>query len=232
MSGKKRNIVVFSCLAFTLLQLVSGTVSPTVRINFEKFSRYYSSLPASNINLLASWQALIDNGLSTGNNDHLAWLLQVNTFSHQHYTYAEDQLQFGKEDYWTSPAELLASRRGDCEDWAIFNYISLRHMGIPDRQLRLVYVRAAIGGAYSSISQAHMVLAYYPETADEPLIVDSLIADILPASQRTDLSPVFSFNAEGLWVGANGQKSRQSSTARLSHWRDVIERMEAQGVSF
>ena len=232
MSGKKRNIVVFSCLTLTLFQLAFGTVSLSGRINFDIFSIYYSSLPANDLNLFNRWRALIDNSVSDSPDDHIMWLRQVNNFSHKNYTYAEDKLQFGVEDYWVSPAELLASRRGDCEDWAIFNYISLRHMGIPERQLRLVYVRAIIGGAYSSISQAHMVLAYYPDTSDEPLIVDSLIADILPASQRTDLKPVFSFNADGLWVGANGQKSRQSSTARLSHWRDVLARMEAQGVSF
>lgn len=232
MSGKKRSLVVFSCLTFTFFQLAFGTVSPAGRINFDLFSAYYAALPANNSQLLLSWQALIDDALASNNTDHLLWLTQVNNFSHRHYIYAEDQLQFGKNDYWASPAELMASRRGDCEDWAIFNYVSLRHMGIPDAQLRLVYVRAAIGGPYSSVSQAHMVLAYYPDSAEEPLIIDSLIADILPASQRSDLSPVFSFNAEGLWAGASGQKSRQTPMAKLSHWRDVIARMEAQGVSF
>lgn len=232
MSGKKRSLVVFSCLTFTFFQLAFGTVSPTGRINFDLFTTYYSALPAHNLSLLLSWQALIDGTVATNSPDHRLWLTQVNNFSHQHYTYAEDQLQFGKNDYWASPAELMASRQGDCEDWAIFNYASLRHMGIPDSQLRLVYVRAAIGGPYSSVSQAHMVLAYYPDNAEEPLIIDSLIVDILPASQRSDLTPVFSFNAEGLWAGASGQKSRQTPMAKLSHWRDVIARMEAQGVSF
>jgi predicted transglutaminase-like cysteine proteinase len=232
MSGKKRNIVAFSCLTLSLLHFAFGTVSPAGRINFEKFAAYYKSLSAADMGLLASWRGVIDHALTTGNDDHLLWLAKSNQFAHRHFTYAEDKVQFGTEDYWTSPAELLASQQGDCEDWAIFNYISLRHMGIPEQQMRLVYVRAAIGGPYSSVSQAHMVLAYYPQGADEPLVIDSLIADILPASQRTDLTPVFSFNADGLWVGTSGQKSRQSSSARLSHWREVIARMEAQGVSF
>jgi predicted transglutaminase-like cysteine proteinase len=232
MSGKKRNIVAFSCLTLSFLHCAFGTVSPVSRINFEKFEAYYVSFAAANLQLLASWQAVIDDVLPHDKDDHLVKLAKVNEFAHRHFTYAEDKVQFGKEDYWASPAELLASRLGDCEDWAIFNYISLRHMGIPEQQMRLVYVRAAIGGAYSSISQAHMVLAYYPVGSDEPLIIDSLIADILPASQRTDLTPVFSFNADGLWVGTSGQKSRQSSSARLSHWREVIARMEAQGVNF
>lgn len=232
MSGKKRNIVAFSCLTLSLLHFAFGSLGPADRINFEKFQAYFQSMAAANIQLLASWRALIEPPVSAGNDDHLLWLAEVNAFAHKHFTYAEDKVQFGKEDYWASPAELLASRLGDCEDWAIFNYISLRHMGIPEQQMRLVYVRAAIGGAYSSISQAHMILAYYPAGALEPLVIDSLITDILPASQRPDLTPVFSFNAEGLWVGTSGQKSRHSSSARLSHWREVIARMQAQGLSF
>ena len=232
MSGKKRNIVVFSCLALSFLHFAFGTVSSPGHINFKKFEAYYISLSSANMDILSRWRAVLDNALLTGNNDHLLWLTQVNGFAHRHFTYADDSQQFDKEDYWTSPAELLSSRLGDCEDWAIFSYISLRHMGIPEHQMRLVYVRAAIGGPYSSISQAHMVLAYYPVGADEPLVIDSLISDILPASQRTDLTPVFSFNADGLWVGTSGQKSRQSSSARLSHWREVLARMEAQGISF
>ena len=232
MSGKKRNIVVVSCLTLSILHFAFGTTRPAGRINFDKFETYYESFSSANMELLINWRAVIDNVSAISNSDHLVKLAQVNAFTHRHFTYAEDKLQFGKEDYWASPAELLASRLGDCEDWAIFQYVSLRHMGIPEQQMRLVYVRAAIGGTFSSISQAHMVLAYYPEGSDEPLVVDSLISDILPASQRTDLTPVFSFNAEGLWVGTGRQKSRQSSSARLSHWREVIARMEAQGVSF
>ena len=231
MSGKRGYLVIISCLALSFLHYASSTDTSALRINFEKFEAYYFSFSSPNKRLLTLWRAVLDDDQQS-RGDHRTWLAQVNSFAHRHFTYAEDKLQFGKEDYWASPAELLSSGLGDCEDWAIFSYISLRHMGIPEHQMRLVYVRAAIGGPYSGISQAHMVLAYYPEGADEPLVIDSLINDILPASQRTDLTPVFSFNADGLWVGTGGQKSRQSSSARLSHWREVIARMEAQGVSF
>jgi hypothetical protein len=76
-----------------------------------------------------------------------------------------------------------------------------------------------------------MVLAYYESPDDEPLILDSLTRDVLPASERTDLFPVFSFNSESLWVGGN-RASSTSPTQRLSHWRKVIERMDGEGIQW
>ena len=93
---------------------------------------------------------------------------------------------------------------GDCEDFAIAKYFSLLAVGVPASQLRLVYVRLQLG-APGGPSQAHMVLAYYASAQAEPLILDNLITDIRPASRRPDLTPVFSFNSDGLWQG-NGAR--------------------------
>ena len=50
-----------------------------------------------------------------------------------------------------------------------------------------------------------------------------------PASMRSDLTPVFSFNAEGLWVGGAATSSADP-TARLSQWRNVLARMREEGL--
>lgn len=74
-----------------------------------------------------------------------------------------------------------------------------------------------------------MVLGYYVDPAGEPVILDSLVNSIRPAAMRTDLTPVFSFNSRGLWVpGAPGQVA--DPTARLSRWRDVLERIKIDGL--
>lgn len=49
--------------------------------------------------------------------------------------------------------------------------------------------------------QAHMVLAYHAQPHAEPVILDNLISELRPASRRPDLTPVFSFNGDGLWQG-------------------------------
>lgn len=154
----------------------------------------------------------------------------VNAFFHQHIGYRTDELLYSQKDYWATPLELLGQGFGDCEDWAIAKYISLRNAGIADEKLRLIYVRARIGGPQSSLSEAHMVLGYYATPDAQPLILDSLISQVLPASERSDLTPVFSFNSAGLWAGQGAQKANASPTARLSRWRSVLARMQAEGV--
>ena len=94
--------------------------------------------------------------------------------------------------------------------------------------MRLIYVQARIGGVNSSITQAHMVLAYYPTPEAEPLILDNLVTEVQPASRRPDLLPVFSFNAQGLWQGATGARGA-AGPASLSRWQELLRRVRAEG---
>ena len=217
----------FWCIVLIAVMQHIYAVEKALLINFNLFERYIGQQAAAPVSVSSQWQALLSSASSLDINGQLS---AVNTFLHQSLTYMPDSTLYGVEDYWASPAELFSRQQGDCEDWAITSYISLRALGIPDAQLRLVYVRARVGPENSGLSQAHMVLAYYPDTDAEPLIIDSLIQNILPASARTDLTPVFSFNSTGLWAGSGNQKSRQSATARLSRWRDLVQRLERQGV--
>jgi predicted transglutaminase-like cysteine proteinase len=156
--------------------------------------------------------------------DDEAQLAAVNSYFNRRIVFAEDIDVWGQEDYWASPLEALAQGRGDCEDYVIAKYFSLLASGMPVARLRLVYVRAQIGGE----SRAHMVLAYYAQPDAEPLILDNLITTIRPASRRPDLQPVFSFNSDGLWQGV-GTQSAGDPQARLSRWRDVLAKARAEG---
>ncbi|MEX1056620.1 MAG: transglutaminase, partial [Natronospirillum sp.] len=103
-------------------------------------------------------------------------------------------------------------------------YMSLRVLGIPNDRLRMIYVNARL----STGSQAHMVLGYYESPTAQPLILDNIRSDIVLAGQRPDLIPVFSFNSQGLWVGA-ARSSVADPTSRLSRWRNVLARMQTEG---
>jgi predicted transglutaminase-like cysteine proteinase len=158
---------------------------------------------------------------------------KVHEFVNDHVTYAEDSVTWRVSDYWATPLETLSRGVGDCEDYAIAKYFSLLIAGVPSSQLRMTYVKARLGGLAGNSnapSIAHMVLAYYPTVTGEPLILDSLLDAVKPASQRPDLTPVFSFNSDGLWVGvAQGTTASGSSTARLSMWRNLIAKMQTDG---
>jgi len=170
---------------------------------------------------LPSLQALLQP--SAGLDDE-AQLAAVNAYFNRRIVFAEDPEAWGQVDHWASPLETLAQGRGDCEDYAIAKYFSLLAGGVPAVRLRLVYVRAQIGGE----SRAHMVLAYYAQPDAEPLILDNLITAMRPASRRPDLQPVFSFNSDGLWQGV-GAQSAGDPQARLSRWRDVLAKARAEG---
>ena len=169
-------------------------------------------------------QALVQQIERSGSHEELQRLKEINDFFNRRLAFRDDAVTWGVADYWASPLESLEKRAGDCEDYAIAKYFSLAAAGVPSLKLRMVYVRARLQGQ----SLAHMVLAYYPQPGAEPLILDNLRPEVLPASQRTDLTPVFSFNTDGLWQGV-GQVTSGDPMARLSAWRELVAKVKAEG---
>lgn len=175
---------------------------------------------------VAAWRRMMDEARDLDDSEKLG---RVNTFFNRRTRFLDDIVVWQQSDYWATPLETLGRGAGDCEDFSIAKYITLRLLEVPAEKLRLVYVRARIGAADSTLTQAHMVLSYFETPTVEPLVLDNLIGEIRPAGRRPDLFPVFSFNNEGLWVGG-GTTSAADPTTRLSRWRDVIERMRAEGL--
>ena len=213
------------CLALGLLFLLFLPVPQAAPPDIEKMLRLAEArYGAPAVVAVTQWRDAMATARGLAETEKIN---RINDFFNRRIVFVDDIEAWGKTDYWATPLESLGRGRGDCEDFAIAKYVSLRSLGVPLDRLRLTYVRAQIGGG----SQAHMVLAYYPSPRAEPLILDNLVGDILPASRRGDLFPVFSFNSEGLWVGSGAsEKASGSATARLSRWRDLIARMRAEGI--
>ncbi|WP_263265133.1 cysteine protease LapG [Pseudomonas sp. RIT-PI-S] len=147
----------------------------------------------------------------------------VNLFFNHQLQYQEDIDLWHEVDYWATPIQSLWKGAGDCEDYAIAKYFSLRHLGVSGDKLRITYVKAL------RQNRAHMVLTYYATPEAMPLVLDSLVDGIQPASQRTDLLPVYAFNGEGLWLTGAGGNKRVGDTKRLSRWQDLLKKMAAEG---
>jgi predicted transglutaminase-like cysteine proteinase len=173
---------------------------------------------------LRALESLLESVSAADDEDKLR---AVNDFFNRRIRYRDDIEVWGVEDYWASPLELLGKGEGDCEDYAIAKYFSLLVLGMPSSRLRMVYVRARIAGPPPRM-QAHMVLAYYATAGAEPEILDNLVPRVLPASERSDLTPVFGFNSDGLWQGLGAQSSGDPA-ARLSPWRGVLAKARAEG---
>lgn len=175
------------------------------------------------LSVLEEWFALLERLRGA---ERPRQLREVNDFFNRRVRWLEDINVWRQEDYWATPLETLGRGAGDCEDYTIAKYMTLRELEVPEAMLRLIYVKARIGR--SQITQAHMVLGYFATPGAEPLVLDNLLPTITPARERTDLDPVFSFNGQGLWAGGSS-RSRADPVARLSRWRSVINRMRVQG---
>lgn len=149
-------------------------------------------------------------------------LRAVNNFFNRYIEFVDDIFHWHQEDYWATPIESLGTGGGDCEDFAIAKYFTLLALGVAEDKLRMTYVKAL------QLNQAHMVLTYFATPRAVPLVLDNLIPDIKPASQRNDLLPVYSFNGTGLWIAkARGEGKRVGGAERLSLWQALQARMQA-----
>ena len=161
---------------------------------------------------LVAWTRMIaDNGKKSETEK----LKLVNDFFNQ-IPSVSDMEQWGLQDYWATPVELLASNGGDCEDFAIGKYFTLLALGFPMDRLRINYVIAI---NQDRANQAHMVLTYYPNPDTVPFILDNLIKEIKLASARADLIPVYSLNGSGLWLAKESSSGKASgSLSRITLW--------------
>lgn len=177
---------------------------------------------ASPAPLFREWRQMLAEAQGKSESEKLR---RINDFFNRRIAFDDDTIIWGQSDYWATPLETLGAARADCEDFSIAKYFSLIEIGVSVSKLRLVYVKALQNGPNGPLLQAHMVLAYYASPNADPLVLDNLVTDIRPASRRTDLSPIFSFNSAGLWQGTGNQSSKSS----LSRWQDLLARARAEG---
>jgi predicted transglutaminase-like cysteine proteinase len=149
----------------------------------------------------------------------------VNKFFNANVMFLNDIDLWKENDYWATPLEMLSIGAGDCEDYSIAKYFTLKELGVDEEKLRITYVKA------TEIDQAHMVLTYFETKRATPLVLDNLIIDIKPATQRRDLVPVYSFNGTGLWLAkSRGEGQRVGEASKLSLWNDLEKRMQEQAL--
>lgn len=181
----------------------------------DKIELQYNSYARERV---ASWQALLTSSQSLSDMEKLEL---VNNFFNANLLFINDQALWSKDDYWATPLEALSIGAGDCEDYSIAKYFTLKQLGIDEEKLRITYVKAI------NLDQAHMVLTYFENKRAVPLVLDNLTIEIKPANERSDLIPVYSFNGTGLWLAkSRGEGQRVGDASRLSLWEDLEQRME------
>ena len=166
---------------------------------------------------LKAWQNLINANKNTGE----LRKLRVTTDFFIQFKVVSDEELWQQENYWATPIELIGRNGGDCEDFALAKYFTLKAMGVSIKKMRLVYATSA------KLKQPHMILAYYEQPDVDPLILDNLTKWVLYGSERPDLKPVYSFNSVSVWLVKKDQSQEKvSSVKQISLWQTLIEKMQ------
>lgn len=105
--------------------------------------------------------------------------------------YSTDAARLGRADVWGTPLELFGGG-GDCEDFAIAKYVSLRELGVAADRLRIVVVKDRARGL------AHAVLTI--DTGVDVLVLDNARDAVLSQRQLGTYLPIYAVNEEGGWL--------------------------------
>lgn len=171
---------------------------------------------------VANWNQLIDEGKQWSDERRLK---AANDFVNQ-LVFVDDIKHWQQQDYWATPLQTIVSGGGDCEDFSLAKYFTLTGMGMDQDKLRLTYVKAL------ELNQAHMVVSYYETPKAVPLVLDNLNTRILPATQREDLYPVYSFNGAGLWLNKRNHDSDLiDNSERISLWQKLLNSMDVEAAN-
>lgn len=154
-------------------------------------------LPQKHFNKKVTWDEF--RATAQGKSS-LDLLRHVNAFWNT-WPYREDIENWGKPDYWAIPAEFL-KKSGDCEDYAIIKYFTLKELGIPPETMRIVVLRDTIRNL------AHAVLVVYMN--DNAYVLDNLSNAVLSHTRFKHYSPQYSVNEFGRWAHLKGRPAKRS----------------------
>ncbi|MBX9754765.1 MAG: transglutaminase-like cysteine peptidase, partial [Pseudomonadaceae bacterium] len=159
-------------VTFAALLLALGTVLANwdFGLIINNAEKRYGNLGSAKARI-EEWDGLINSNLNADENGQLQ---AVNRFFNRQLRFVDDSQNWRQNDYWATPIEALVKGAGDCEDYAIAKYFTLRRLGVPSEKLRITYVKAL------NYNQAHMVLTYYSSPSAVPLVLDNLIGEIRP----------------------------------------------------
>jgi predicted transglutaminase-like cysteine proteinase len=136
---------------------------------------------------LAQWTGFLDRLREKAPMDQI---VAINAYMNQK-RYIIDPRNYGVRDYWATPREFL-SRNGDCEDYAIAKYMSLRSLGFKDSQLRIVVLKDL------NLGLPHAILVVYHK--GRALVLDNQIKTVVPTDKVYHYKPYYSINEKHWWL--------------------------------
>ncbi|MBK5940067.1 transglutaminase-like cysteine peptidase [Halochromatium roseum] len=122
--------------------------------------------------------------------DRAVQVREVNRFANN-WRYITDPTNWNQDDYWSTPDEFL-KKHGDCEDYAIIKFLSLRALGFSNDDLRLVVIKDLNLGVAHSVTLVRL--------NDRIMMLDNQIDRVIPANAVKHYKPIFAANEEAWWL--------------------------------
>lgn len=161
-----------------------------------------AEITSTNLTRFVKWNRVMDEGVAATPReaigtlvsavdglDTLGQLEAVNAFFNK-APYRSDYGNYGVEDYWATPDELLA-RGGDCEDYAIAKYLTLRALGVPAETMRIVVLNDL------ERNLPHAILVVFAE--GRAWALDNQLARVTDTRQIHYYRPLYSINEARWW---------------------------------
>jgi len=136
---------------------------------------------------LGAWQAFL---ATLDGDDRMTAIREVNRRMNR-AAYVLDPVNYGMPDYWATPLQFLR-RDGDCEDYAITKFMSLRALGVANQDLRIVVLQDL------NLRIAHAVLVVFE--GGRALVLDNQIRDVVDARAIRHYRPLYSVNETAWWL--------------------------------
>ncbi len=105
--------------------------------------------------------------------------------------YIIDPINWGVKDYWATPGQFFF-KDGDCEDYAIAKYMSLRRLGFDKDKMRIVVLQDL------NLRIAHAVLVVQMDGRN--LVLDNQIDEVVDATTIRHYRPYYSINETAWWL--------------------------------
>jgi len=115
---------------------------------------------------------------------------RVNRFMNK-APYITDPKNYKVPDYWATPRQFF-NRNGDCEDYAIAKFMSLRALGWKNEDMRIVVLQDL------NLRIPHAILVVYRDGV--AWVLDNQIDKVVDASRIRHYRPLYSVNEDSWWL--------------------------------
>ena len=149
---------------------------------------------------VAEWKTLLSR---LDGKDRKSQLRAVNRYVNR-ARYVSDQRNYGVADLWATAGQLFR-RGGDCEDYVVAKYVSLRTLGVPVDSLRMAVVYDRV----RRVGHAVLLVDIGPET----LVLDNQSPYALPVDRVTRYQAIYSINEQSWWIHQTTQRAAATPAA-------------------